>query len=95
MIMERAGSGLSLSHPELAKGFPILLEIRAGVVVDFVVLQESFHLHSRFEAKEPPKLRGGKRVRPVCFEFQAFQRGERDPSTWIRVRGRCLPEVPT
>ena len=29
----------------------------------------------RFEAKQPPKLRRGKGVRPVCFERQALERG--------------------
>src|ERR1035438_7574054 len=77
MTMKRAGSGPSLSHPELTESFPILFEIRGRVVVDFVLFQEGVHLHSRFEAKQPPKLRGGKCVRPVCFEGQALQRGAR------------------
>jgi len=59
MTIERASSVLSLSHPERAECFPILFEIRGRVVVDLVLLQKGVHLHSRFKAKEPPKLSGG------------------------------------
>ena len=77
ITMKRAGSGLSLSHSELAESLPILFEISGRVVEDFVLLQKGIRLHSRFEAKQPPKLRSGKRVRPVCFERQALARGAR------------------
>jgi len=49
--MRRAGSGLSLCHPELAESFPILFEICGGEIVNLVLLQKGVHLHSRFEAK--------------------------------------------
>ena len=75
--MKRAGSGLSLSHPEQAESFPVLFEICGRVVVDFVLLQKGVHLHSRFETEQPTKLGGSERVRPVCFKCQAFKRGAR------------------
>ena len=75
--MKRAGSVLSLSHSEPAESLAVLFEISGRVAVDFVLLQKGVHLHSRFEAKQPPKLRCGKRVRPVCFQRQALERGAR------------------
>ena len=92
MTMKRAGSGPSLSHPELAESFPILFEIRGRVVVDFVLFQEGVDLHSRFEAKQPPKLRCGKCVRPVCFErrLSSAARGRSfhlDSSPWAMSSG--------
>src|SRR5580704_9017255 len=75
--MKRAGSVLSLSHSELAESLAILFEISGRVAVDFVLLQKGVHLHSRFEAKQPPKLRRDERVRPVCFERKALERGAR------------------
>src|ERR1039457_2603480 len=75
MTMKRADSGLSLAHSELAESFPVLFEICGRVVVDLVLLQKSVHLHPRLEAKQPPKLCGGKRARPICFERQALDRG--------------------
>ena len=74
---EESGSGLSLCHPELAESFPVLFEICGRVVVDLVLLQEGVHLHSHFEAQQLPRLRGGKCVRPVCFERQALERRAR------------------
>src|ERR1035438_2146625 len=47
--MKRAGSGLSLSHPDQAESFPVLFEICGRVVVDFVLLQKGVPLRSRFE----------------------------------------------
>ncbi len=69
MAMKRTeGSGLSLSHPDLAESFPALFEICGRVVVDFVLLQKGVHLHSRFETEQPTKLGGSERVRPACFK---------------------------
>src|SRR5580692_12826144 len=75
--MSRAGSKLSFSRPDVAERFPVLLEIGSREVVYFVLLQKGVHLHSRFETKQPAKLRRGKGLGSVCFECQAFQRRTR------------------
>src|SRR5690349_19941831 len=71
--MSRAGSKPGFSRPELAECFPGLLEIGSREVVDFVLLQEGVHLHSRFETQQPAKLSRRERLGPVCFKCQAFQ----------------------
>ena len=77
VTMKRSGSRLTLYHPELAEGFPILFKVCGSVVVDFVLLKKGVKLHSRLEAKQPPKLRGSECARPVCFERQTLERGAR------------------
>jgi len=62
------GSGLSLSHPELAESFPIPLEVCGRIIEGFVLLEKGVDLHLRRENKEPPKLRSGEGTRPICLE---------------------------
>jgi hypothetical protein len=68
---------LSLSHSDLPESFAILLEIRNGVIVDFMLLKKGVRLHSRLETKEPSELRGCQDASPIPFDRQTLERGAR------------------
>jgi len=67
-------------------------EIRCGVIVYFVVLEEFVGLHGRGESQEPAKLRCRENSGTICLYCQAFESGAREirplaPKPWAMSSG--------